>query len=93
MTAKQLKTYRAVFSDPDRASIPWRDIESMFVGLGAEVVRGAGSRVQITLNGVRAVYHRPHPQKEAKRYVVRDVRAQIVEAGAEIDDDEGGAAE
>lgn len=57
------KTLRALFADPVRASIAWADVESMLVHFGAEVSEGRGSRVRIVLNGVRAVFHRPHPRK------------------------------
>jgi len=36
---------------------------------GAELSERRGSRVRIALNGVRAVFHRPHPQR--KRIAVR----------------------
>jgi len=29
--------------------------------MGAEVSEGSGSRVRIALNGVKAIFHRPHP--------------------------------
>jgi len=37
--------------------------DTMLKAAGAEITEGAGSRVRIALNGVRAVFHRPHPQK------------------------------
>ncbi len=39
------------------------DIESLFIALGAEVTEGKGSRVRVALNDVRAVFHRPQPQR------------------------------
>jgi hypothetical protein len=39
--------------------------------------------VRVVLAGVRAVFHRPHPQKEARRYVVRAVRDYLRQAGIE----------
>ncbi|MFJ3484937.1 type II toxin-antitoxin system HicA family toxin [Pseudomonas sp. NPDC090202] len=41
----------------------------------------AGSRVRFELNGVVATFHRPHPDKEAKPYQVRDARAFLEQAG------------
>ncbi len=32
--------------------------------MGAEITEGRGSRVRVALKGVRAVFHRPHPEKE-----------------------------
>ena len=53
----------------------------MLDSLGAEMTEGAGSRVRIALNGMRAVFHRPHPQKETDKGAVRSVRRFLVEAG------------
>lgn len=75
------KTLKAVFADPVRANINWSDIESMLLHFGAEVSGGAGSRVRIALNGVRAVFHRPHPQKEMDKGAIRSMRRFLTEAG------------
>jgi hypothetical protein len=68
---KHDKTLEAIFAEPVRANINWSDIESRLVNVGAEVSEGAGSRVRIALNGVRAVFHRPHPKKETDKGAVR----------------------
>ena len=73
-------TLQAVFDDPVRSNIAWRDIEALFAAAGAEITEGAGSRVRITLNGIRAVFHRPHPQKETDKGAVRSVRRFLTEA-------------
>jgi len=66
-----------------QASIAWSDIEKMLIHLGAEVSQGRGSRVRVALNGVRAVFHRPHPQKETDRGAVAAMRRFLIEAGIE----------
>jgi len=53
----------------------------MLIALGAEVSEGNGSRVRIVLNGVRAVFHRPHPQKETDKGAVISMRRFLTEAG------------
>lgn len=68
-----------------RAGIAWSDIESMLLHYGAEISEGRGSRVRIALNGVRAVFHRPHPAKEADRGAVASMRRFVVEAGIGIE--------
>lgn len=75
------RTLLAILDEPVRSNIAWRDIEAMFVAFGAEITEGAGSRVRIALNGVRAVFHRPHPQKETDKGAVRSVRRFLFEAG------------
>lgn len=64
-----------------KANIAWSDIEGMLKHLGAEISEGRGSRVRIALNGVRAVFHRPHPEKETDRGAVASMRRFLSEAG------------
>ena len=59
----------------------WKKIEALFVALGAKTIEGKGSRVRFILNDVVATFHRPHPQKEAKPYQVRDARIFLEQAG------------
>jgi hypothetical protein len=80
MLSKHAATIESIFADPVRANIPWRDIEALFLALGADVSEGRGSRVRVALNGVRAVFHRPHPQKETDKGAVKSVRRFLVEA-------------
>lgn len=81
MGPKHKHTLAAIFDDPVRSNIDWRDIESMLNAAGAEITEGAGSRVRIALNGVRAVFHRPHPQKETDKGAVKSLRRFLIEAG------------
>jgi hypothetical protein len=78
---KQRRTLEAIFEDPVRANIPWREIENLFLALGAEITEGSGSRVRVALHGVRAIFHRPHPQKETNKGAVKSVRRFLQEAG------------
>jgi hypothetical protein len=78
---KHRKTLEAIFEKPERANIAWRDIESLFIALGAEVSEGSGSRVRVALKDVRAVFHRPHPRKETNKGAVKSVRRFLEAAG------------
>jgi len=49
--------------------------------LRAEISEGQGSRVRVALNDVRAVFHRPHPQKETDKGAVKSVRRFLTEGG------------
>ncbi|NJN82096.1 MAG: type II toxin-antitoxin system HicA family toxin [Caldilineaceae bacterium] len=71
----------AIFATPTPVNLAWRQIEALFVALGARVVEGRGPRVRFELGGVIASFHRPHPQKEAKPYQVRDAREFLIQAG------------
>jgi len=75
------KTLAAIFGDPVPSSMEWRKIEALLVVLGAQIVEGNGSRVRFVLNGEIGTFHRPHPNKEAKPYQVRDARVLLQNAG------------
>ncbi len=81
MNRKHQRTLEAIFSTPVRASINWKDIESLFSALGAKIEEGRGSRVRILLNEEEAVFHRPHPQKDTDKGAVVSVRRFLENAG------------
>ena len=85
MRRKHQRTLQAIFAEPTRAAIAWKDIEGLLDALGADVSEGSGSRIRVALHGVRAVFHRPHPAKEAHKAMVRSVRRFLTEAGVEPD--------
>lgn len=58
----------------------------MLLATGAEITEGSGSRVRVALNGVRAVFHRPHPQKEIDKGAVVSMRRFLEEAGLHVDE-------
>lgn len=81
MNSHQRGTLAAIFETPTRADIDWDDVVSLLSGLGAEVSEGRGSRVRVALNGVRAVFHRPHPRKVTEKGAVKSVREFLIQAG------------
>jgi hypothetical protein len=83
MKGKHKKVLQSIFETPVNSSIVWKDIEALFIALGAEISEGRGSRVRVALNGIRAVFHRPHPKKETDKGAVISVRRLLKEAGVE----------
>ena len=81
MIGRHRRTLEVIFAEPVRANVPWADVEALFVSTGAEVLEGRGSRVRVSLNGVDAVFHRPHPQKETDKGALKSVRRFLREAG------------
>ena len=81
MDRKHRKTLQAIFERPERANIAWRDVEALFIALGAEISEGSGSRVRVALKDVRAVFHRPHPRKETNKGAVKSIRRFLEAAG------------
>jgi hypothetical protein len=80
MNSRHKKTLQALFKEPVQSNIEWSDVEALFRQLG-HVAEGAGSRVRVEVNGVRAVFHRPHPQKETDKGAVTSVRKFLENAG------------
>lgn len=81
MNTRQLHTLKVVFSKPVPVTLEWHRIEALFVACGARVVEGNGSRVRFELKGAVGTFHRPHPDKEAKAYQVKDARVFLEQAG------------
>lgn len=81
MMGRHGKTLEAIFATPLRANVEWAGIEAMLKALGADISEGRGSRVRISLNGVDAVFHRPHPQKETDKGALKSMRRYLTEAG------------
>jgi hypothetical protein len=81
MNKSHSKTLETLFSKPVPRTMEWRRLEALFIALGAQVIEGSGSRVRFELNGIIATFHRPHPEKEAKPYQVRDARTFLENAG------------
>jgi hypothetical protein len=81
LSGRHAATLRAVFAEPVKGNLAWRDIEALLVACGAELSEGSGSRVRVALHGIRAVFHRPHPRKEASKGTVRSIRRLLNEAG------------
>ncbi|MDD5093060.1 MAG: type II toxin-antitoxin system HicA family toxin [Dehalococcoidia bacterium] len=83
MNKRHQKTLDAIFESPVRSDILWKDIEALFIAVGADLSEGRGSRVRVALQGVRAVFHRPHPQKTTDKGAVKSVQRFLKEAGVE----------
>jgi len=81
MNKQHQKTLEAVFKTPVRVNLEWRRIEALFIALGARGIEGKGSRVRFELRNVIITFHRPHPQKQAKPYQVRDARRFLEQLG------------
>jgi hypothetical protein len=74
MKRKHQKTLELIFARPTSANIQWRDIEALFVELGAEISEREGSRIGVRLFGERRVFHRPHPSPATDKGAVASIR-------------------
>ena len=83
---RHLRTLESIFKTPVQSNVKWSDIEKLLEALGAELSEGNGSRVRIVLNSVRAVFHRPHPQKETDKGALVSMRRFLINAGVKNDE-------
>lgn len=83
MNGKHVRTLRSIFARPTPANIEWAAVEALLVAVGCEVIEGSGSRVRFVFKGHVESFHRPHPEKEAKRYQVRQARDFLAQIGVE----------
>lgn len=74
MKNKHRRTLEAIFTKPVRANIRFKDIESLFLALGAEITERQGSRVAVVLFEQVRVFHRPRPNPETDRGAVVSIR-------------------
>lgn len=81
LSNKHQKTLVEIYSTPIKSNIEWRDVEALLISLNAELEEGNGSRVRILLNGVIAIFHRPHPRKEIDKGALVSLRKFLMNAG------------
>ena len=74
MKPKHRKTPKRIFSRPVSANIKWKDIEALFIALGAEVSDREGSRVAVVLFNEVKIFHRPHPTPTTDKGAVSSIR-------------------
>ena len=82
MNKKNRSILAAIFEEPVRSDISWKDIENLLLALGAEISEGRGSRVRIAVKGIRAVFLRPHPSRVTDKGSVKSMRKYLASAGA-----------
>jgi len=74
MKRRHQRTLEAIFARPTSANIQWRDVEALFIELGAEVSEREGSRVAVVLFGEVRIFHRPHPSPNTDKGAVASIR-------------------
>lgn len=81
MKRKNAVTLEKIFTRPTNGSIKWKDIEALFLELGAEIQEREGSRVAVILFNEVKVFHRPHPSPDTDKGAVASVRNWLAEHG------------
>jgi len=70
-----------MFRVPTAATVTWASFALVVTAPGGDVEPGDGSRRRMRLNGVVAVFHRPHPQPNMKKGSVESARELLLKAG------------
>lgn len=81
MNKTHQKTLQIIFENPVNGAMKWLEIESLLISVGCRVIEGSGSSVTFEKNSLKVFFHRPHPQKEALRYRVKDARLFLQKIG------------
>jgi hypothetical protein len=81
VNSKQKKTLNDIFTKPTKTSILWADIEKLMLALGAIIKEGKGSVGIFVYQNSIFPFHKPHPQKEAKRYQIENLREFLTNKG------------
>lgn len=81
MNKRHQKILSDVFARPVNGSIKWKDIESLFIALGAEVHEREGSRIAVLLKEQKKIFHRPHPRPTTDKGAVNSIRVWLDSLG------------
>ncbi|MCE2982383.1 MAG: type II toxin-antitoxin system HicA family toxin [Parachlamydia sp.] len=84
MNTKHKKTLSLIFKTPIQSNVSWKDVEKFLIYLGARIKESEGSRIAFELNGIRAYFHRPHPQKEIDKGALVSLRKFLENAGVKL---------
>ena len=74
MKRKHQRTLELIYKRPTSDNIRWKDVESLFKELGADVSERAGSRVAVVLFDEVRVFHRPHPSPNTDKGAIASIR-------------------
>ena len=73
LSGKHRKVLEQLLRKPTPRNINWSDVESLLIYFGLSLTEGSGSRVKFHLGDSKFYTHRPHPQKEAKPYQLKEL--------------------
>ena len=74
MKRKHRKILEQIFLRPVSGNIKWKNIEALFIALGAELTEREGSRIEIFLFNEVRIFHRPHPRPDTDKGAVSSIR-------------------
>lgn len=84
MKKRHQKTLELIFARPVSGNIKWREIEALFLEMGAEISEREGSRVEVFLFNEVRIFHRPHPRPDTDKGAVASIRQWFQTHGVEL---------
>jgi hypothetical protein len=84
MSHKQRAVLEAIFHEPPKANIQWREVESLLNHLGATIKTSHGARATVILNRHEFSLHHPHHGNEFSRDAIKDLRQFLANAGCTL---------
>ena len=81
MKRRHQRIVELIFSRSTSGNVQWRDVEGLFIELGAEIQERAGSRVSVFLFSEVRVFHRPHPSPNTDKGAVAAIRKWLEQHG------------
>ena len=81
MSHKHDHMIQAIFQDPPSGNIHWREVESLWHHLGAEVESLQGARSKVHLHKAEGILHRPHHSNVLARQDIKHLREFLAHAG------------
>lgn len=82
ISRKHHGTLQAIFRRPVSGTIRWKNIEALFLALGAEIEEREGSRVAVIFPGqMPAIFHRPHPSPMTDKGAINAIRQWLTSLG------------
>ncbi len=73
MNNKHRKTLQKIMTTPVLASICFDELVVCMLAMGYTLEQREGSRIAFIIQDEELSLHKPHPNKEIKKYVVRNV--------------------
>ena len=87
LNSKNISTLKAIFEKPTRSNIPWTDIVTLLVSLGAIIdTKRSGSRVAVKLRERKGLFHAPHPSPATDKGAVASIRKLLLRCGITHDE-------
>lgn len=81
MNSKQLRTLKRIFDNPNSVGCDLDGSREPFAGEGGDIQGGARFSIRTSLGQALLSIHKPHPQKELKKYALERVRDFLREVG------------